>query len=522
MAVRSLFRTPVLPTLPAKSQLQDLVDLADLPFDAFQKGVLNLYKEHKWAAPIVKSGCDTVQSGKVGATVSFTRTQDFVRHYLTPDSPFKGLLAWHSVGTGKTCMAVAAASTHFEQAGYTILWVTRNALMADVYKNIFGAVCSIPIMEHLKTKELPESLTDQKRLLSRAWLPPMSYRTFQNALEGKNELGRMLKAKHADLLHKTFLIMDEIHKLQDGDLGAAEAADFSVIQDFIHKSYSTSGSDSVRPLLMTATPITDTPKDLFEILNTLIPSADRRLLPFSEFRERYTDEQGVISAEGRDYFQDRAKGLISYLNRELDPTTFAQPVFHKVRVPIGEAVLPSLDHFVEKCISGLSPAVNTETEDCDALEFEMAKEMGALGYTHRDGLTPKERRALTAEIKRTYTARIRACKAAGRATRKARTNAVKSVLKTTRSCYIQEKKKYRELFAKSQRVALESCFNKPPRLDFHEKSAFDAEVERRLSMDDDRSTTGAVRTPIDVPERGHLKLFTPYNHKDGHSLDRKI
>lgn len=497
LAVRSLFRTP---TLPAKSH-KNLDELADMPFAAFQKGILNLYEKYKWAAPIVKSGCDAVQSGN---SVSFTRTQDFVRHYLMPESPFKGLLAWHSVGTGKTCMAVATASTHFEQAGYTILWVTRNALMADVYKNIFGAVCSIPIMEHMKTKELPETLTEQKRLLSRAWLPPISYRTFQNALQGKNELGRMLKAKHADPLHKTFLIMDEIHKLQDGDLGAAETADFSVIQDFIHKSYSASGSDSVRPLLMTATPITDSPKDLFEILNTLIPSADRRLLPFSEFRDRYTDEHGVISAEGRDYFQDRAKGLISYLNRELDPTTFAQPVFHTVRVPIGEAVLPSLEHFVDKCMSGVNAIVDTETEDCGALESEMAREMVALGSASGDGLTPKERRSAVAEIKRTYTARIRACKAAGRATRKARESAVKSVLKTTRSCFMQEKKKYRGLFAESQRVALESCFGKPPLLDFHEKSAFDAEVERRLGMDDDRSTTGAVKTPIELPERGHL------------------
>ena len=85
MAVRSLFRTPVL--LPAKSH-QDLDTLADMPFEAFQKGILNLYDEYKWAAPIVKSGCDTVQSGKTGAPVSFTRTQDFVRHYLTPESPF--------------------------------------------------------------------------------------------------------------------------------------------------------------------------------------------------------------------------------------------------------------------------------------------------------------------------------------------------------------------------------------------------------------------------------------------------
>jgi hypothetical protein len=87
---------------------------------------------------------------------------------------------------------------------------------------------------------------------------------------------------------------------------------------------------------------------------------------------------------------------------------------------------------------------------------------------------------------------------------------------------MQEKKKYRGAFAESQRVALESCFQKPPRLDFHEKAAFDAEVERRLGMDDDRSTTGAVKIPFEAPARGHLKLVAPNNHKDGHSLDRKI
>ena len=493
MTVRSLFPTPARPT----KSYEDLASLSDLPFPEFQQGILNLYKQYKWTAPIVKSGCDSVQSGKTGAPVTFTRTQDFVRHYLTPDSPFKGLLAWHSVGTGKTCMAVAAASTQFEQAGYTILWVTRNALMADVYKNIFGAVCSIPIMETLKTKELPAELKAQKRLLSRAWLPPISYRTFQNALQGKNELGRMLKAKHADPLHKTFLIMDEIHKLQDGDLGAAEAADFSVIQDFIHSSYMKSGLDSVRPLLMTATPITDTPKELFEILNTLIPSAARRLMPFPEFRERYADEKGVISEAGRDYFRTRAKGLISYLNRELDPTTFAQPVFHTVHVPVGEAVLPALESLVDKCMAGVNPAVEDEVaEDCSRLEAERAAEIAATG-----ALPPKERRPAVADIKRTYKARIRDCKAAARATRKARKTAGKTALKATRSCFTREKKTYRGSFAASQRVALESCFGKPPKSDFHAKKAFDAEVQRRLGgSEDDRSTTGAVKTPVGLPE----------------------
>lgn len=499
--VHSLFPSPKSVASKSKSKSKpkkplDLGDLADKPFAEFQQGVLDLYTKHTWNAPIVKSGCDTVFAGSLGKPVNFTQTQDFVRHYLTPNSPFKGLLAWHSVGTGKTCMAVAAATTHFEKAGYSILWVTRNALMADVYKNIFGSVCSIPIMEKIQEGvELPKDLSAQKRMLSRAWFAPISYRTFQNALEGKNELGRMLKKKHADPLHKTFLIMDEVHKLQDGDLGAAESANFSVIQKYIHESYTTSIEDSVRPLLMTATPITDSPKDLFELLNTLIPSDARRFMPFDTFRETYTDDKGVISADGRKYFQTRAKGLISYLNRELDPTTFAQPQFHTIRIGVSATVAPSLEALAEKCMAGIPPEeVFAEEEDCSKLTAQMEKD---IYMVEAKNMVPKERRELIRHIKGTYKQRIRDCKAAGRATRKARKAATKKLLKETRRCYAFEKKAYKKSFDRSQQTALEGCFGKRPTLDMVSRDEFDTEVQRRRKEGSmDHASVGAVRTPL--------------------------
>ena len=47
-------------------------------------------------------------------------TQAFVKNYFTPENPIKGMLLYHSVGTGKTCSAIAAASSTFERQGYTI------------------------------------------------------------------------------------------------------------------------------------------------------------------------------------------------------------------------------------------------------------------------------------------------------------------------------------------------------------------------------------------------------------------
>ena len=348
-----------------------LEETEGLEEDAFPKpktiNSMSKYEKYRWPKPLVKDGCTVVQ--EKGKAVVFSKTQDFIRHYLRPEAPIKGLLAWHSVGTGKTCMAVAAATTEFEQAGYTILWVTRNSLMADVYKNIFGSVCSIPLMKD--GQKFPEELSKQKRLLSKAWMPPISYRTFQNALEQKNELGRTLyKRNPLDPLKKTFLVIDEIHKLQDGDLSAAEAADFHTIQSYIFKSYEASGKDSVRPLLMTATPITDSPKELFEILNTLIPASDDRLPSLDEFRDKFVTEDGAISEQGKTFYKKRAKGLVSYLNREFDPTTFAQPKFTTVAVRLSDPSTADIPAFIDKYMSEIGIdnllAEQMQEKDCDA------------------------------------------------------------------------------------------------------------------------------------------------------------
>jgi hypothetical protein len=445
---------------------------ASKDFTEFQAQIRDLYSKFAWQSPIVENGCTSSAIVAPGSPVSFTRTQDFVRHYLTPESPFKGLLAWHSVGTGKTCMAVAAATTEFEKAGYTILWVTRNALMADVYKNIFGAVCSIPIADAVRRGDtIPADRSAQLRMLGRQWIKPISYKMFQNALEKKNDLGRQLwKNGGTDPLRKTFLVIDEIHKLKDGDLSAAEFAEFSVIQDFIHKSYAVSGAESVRPLLMTATPISDAPGELFEILNTLIPKPDRRFMDFSTFRTRFTHPNGEINSDGRDYFQTKAKGLISYLNREYDPTTFAQPEFHTITVPAGDLQAPTVGALADKCLAG-------ESLDSDqTAQTELDAALAALPAGAR------ERKKAEAAARRTYKAAMSTINK----TRKAR----------IKVCYNKQKHDYKHSTGSVQTPAIEACFtgkkaaagNKFPSLnDF-----FNVAADRLSSRDGVENNTASI------------------------------
>ena len=477
--------------------------LKGLPFPEFQTAVSALYEAFKWESPIVKNGCKEIAAGKPGEPVSFTRTQDFIRHFLVPESPFKGLLAWHSVGTGKTCMAVAAASSAFEAADYTILWVTRNALMSDVYKNIFGAVCSIPIMEAIKEGEvIPSDLTAAKRMLSRQWLPPITYRMFQNALQGKNELGRMLLAKNKrDPLHRTFLVMDEVHKLMDGDLSAAESADFDIIQNFIHKSYAVSGSSSVRPLLMTATPITDTPRELFAILNTLIGEPAQRLMPFEEFRGKYADDHGRISNAGAEYFQGRAKGLISYLNREYDPTTFAQPEFHDILAPAGGTIPPSLEDLVSSCLDELEmPDIPMEAllENCGELDAAAEAEIQVVEELD---LKPAAYKREIAKIKKTFKKKKTECVKRNARTLKAHKAAVKGMLRAAGSCYTAQKKTFTKDKGPSQIKELEACFSKKEaRSDFPSKPDFLEALNQRLAVKETNGETVSSANAVFMTE----------------------
>ncbi len=388
-----------------------------MSFEDFQTFVRTKYEDYGWESPILKNSCEEVQ--RPDKPIQFTKTQEFIQRFMTPISPLKGLLVWHSVGTGKTCTAVATASNTFEKEGYSILWATRTSLTADVWKNVFGAVCSIPLQAYkAEGKEFPEKTAEKRRLLGKQWFDPISYKTLENALvpaekgryQGRlNKLGVALRDRNGseDPLRKTLLIIDEVHKLLDGDLKPAEKAEFDVIRDAIYRSYEVSGDDSVKVLLMTATPITDNPENYLRLLNLMIPSEFDRFPSLDEFRRLYTTEDGTITEEGVREFQTRTRGLISYLNREFDPTAFTQPVFHHVRIPVTGSQTKTDAEILEGCESLVG---EVEDVDCDIkqLESELERKLAKLRKNTR--LSVVEKRQQIRALRNEWEEKIKDCK----------------------------------------------------------------------------------------------------------------
>ena len=292
------------------------------------------YGHLSWGKIKIVNGC--IQKGGSNI-VEFTPTQQFISEYFTPAYPNPGMLLYHSVGTGKTCTAIATASSTFEKEGYSIIYVTRHTLKADVWKNMFDQVCSVVVQEHIKKgMPLPEATAARHRLISDKWVDPMSYRQFSNLLAGKNQLSNVLIERNGkkDMLHKTLIIVDEAHKLFAADVEGQEKADIDVIRTALMNSNKVSGKEGAKILLMTATPYTTDAMDMIRLYNLCRPYDKQFPEDFEEFSKLYLDENGTFTEKSKDTFYDDIAGYTSYLNREKDIRSFAYPVIHNIEVPM--------------------------------------------------------------------------------------------------------------------------------------------------------------------------------------------
>jgi len=355
-----------------------------LGFEKMRQFIRDNYSEFAWDKVKMENLCDD-KNQKGGNIIKYTPTQDFIRHYFNPAFPMKGMLLYHGTGVGKTCSAIAAATQNFEKNGYTILWVTRTTLKSDIWKNMFDQICNESIRNMIKKEnlEIPNDQQKRMRLLSKAWrIRPMSYKQFSNLILRQNALYDTLVKINGkeDPLRKTLLIIDEAHKLYGGDdLSSIEKPDMNALHQALMYSYQYSGADSVRLLLMTATPVTKDPMELIQLLNLCKPVEQQMPSDFSNFTNMYLNENGEFTDEGRKKYLDDIAGLVSYLNREKDARQFSQPQIHHINTPIISDIKMA-EKFDKKLVQDL---LDTNVSDLkEQIEEENKKLEGELGQVN--------------------------------------------------------------------------------------------------------------------------------------------
>jgi len=332
-----ILKKPIFDPVPPKIKLSN--------FELY-KYVEKNYAPYKWDNIDIINKCITekedkqlsvVQDKKDYSIVTFSNTQNFVQKFLTPQSPYKGMLLFHSVGSGKTCTAISTATNTFDREGYKILWVTRHTLKEDIWKNMFDKICNVIIQERLNNGEiLPSTKAKRMEFLGKNWLPPISYKQFTNLIKGKNKYYKMMVDLNGkeDPFRKTLIIIDEIHKIYGSSLSALEKPNPEVLQTMIQNSYKVSGVNSLKLLLMTATPITDDHMSCVKILNLLLEDYERFPEDFDRFKTMFCNENGLFNDKGSFEFMNRITGLVSYIDRTNDRSQFAYPVIKDILIDI--------------------------------------------------------------------------------------------------------------------------------------------------------------------------------------------
>lgn len=216
-------------------------------------------------------------------------TQKMIKDYFTPGINIKGILCWHPVGSGKTCLGLGVAS-NFVTKGYQVIWVSKNSLLKDIEKN----------------KEMCYGLKTTKLLL------PVSYKTFTNLLQNKNRYAR----KNLD---KTLIIIDEAHKLFDNSLSTLEKPDIDILRKSIQ-------SKTCKVLLMTATPFMSDPMQLIKILNLIVDNP----MPhdFQQFKLKYLEDDVKFSYKGGMEF---IENIYKHISVSSDNSKYAIQVKNEIR-----------------------------------------------------------------------------------------------------------------------------------------------------------------------------------------------
>ncbi len=312
--------------------------------------ILKYYKaeEFNWARVKAVNKCITTTSDNpLDAIVKLNPTQHFITRYFTPECPYKGMLLWHSVGTGKTCTGIATATSTFEPAGYMIIWVTRSSLKKDVAKNMYKKICDNILIDKIRAQKVKLPLTSTNKRAG--WLEPaISYKTFSNMLskgKGNKLYDKLFSRNPKDVLWKTLVIVDEAQKLYSGELEPVEQPNMAIFERMLQNSYKVSGADSSRLLLMTATPITKDPFELFKLINLCKEEAHALPTTVDVFKQRFMKHDEI----DREKMANALTGHISYLNLAKDVSQFAQAVHTTVEVPISidEAQIYALPKFEE-------------------------------------------------------------------------------------------------------------------------------------------------------------------------------
>jgi superfamily II DNA or RNA helicase len=257
--------------------------------------------------------------GCVGATGGLPTLGQALVHSLcgalaSPGNPNRGILVWHSTGSGKTC-AAAAAMDAFWASGRRILYVSSRAgLRANPIDKFLACPAMLGLPALSKETNFGAKLARRFQQLSFAQLSHLL------------QIHKPLQVPNAQalsmLLNSSLLIMDEVHNLMR-PLPNQTREHYALLDLLLRDS--DPRTENAKIVIMTATP----GDDITETVGLLNIIRDRRFPPVAV--------PEVNSISSMKTFSASVYGLVSHVDMRQDSSKYPQMIVDEtVMAPMAE------------------------------------------------------------------------------------------------------------------------------------------------------------------------------------------
>lgn len=204
--------------------------------------------------------------------------QEFVSKFLSPFTTNDRLIAFHGLGTGKTCLAVNVAemASKINEFQNKALVLVRGPTSKRNFIRELANVCTdgkyIPTNIEIKGKNEEEKryvkLTREQRSIRTGKLVRKNY-TIDTFIKFANSLSRMSDDQIERNYSDRYIIIDEAHNLRFQPK-ESKVSLYDQIYRLLHKA------QRIKVLLLTGTPMRDRPEEIVYLLNLLL-SEERKM-----------------------------------------------------------------------------------------------------------------------------------------------------------------------------------------------------------------------------------------------------
>jgi superfamily II DNA or RNA helicase len=336
-------------------------------------------------------------SYKPGKKTTFLPQQRIVSEYMAPQAPYRGLLCYHGLGSGKTLLMVSVIARYLQDdPSRTIVVLVKPSLVQNFYDDLAKVDSQTLYGEQMDIETMKERNKDRINVVT--------FQAFANRLNGitgwdlginkkvarnvRSSTGGDTKSMPADglgalpdgekkadsdaypLMNNTIVMIDEAHNLvTPKDAGYPPENDAYSVLSSIRRA------DTCRIILLTATPMRNEPFEIGILLNilkkktsvaeqedgaqtrsrvanasqttlfpqithqTLIGSASVDVVDMEATKSAFEDMfyqtvNGVQTIKNEDLFIQKCKGLVSFFPVDNMFTKFARKQVFRVDVPL--------------------------------------------------------------------------------------------------------------------------------------------------------------------------------------------